>query len=278
MNTNMFTKWSGMLLAAVVLVLVPVWSFSQAETDASGTDEAPAPVSDDKELRLVTSWSEVPQDGWLQFVHANKMLKFGAPAPAVPLQGAEWKQWRNDLMTFQFDKLRDRQLLFVYYLWPPEAEYATAKKHAKAVLEAIRMVPAVSAAIGVEYDTSGKEFLGGDVLYRWAAVPVKWDEAAYEFIMTEYEPAKFANAVEAIATVLQKGAYANFEAVERWSALAQQAGLDATYLKMISKGPLNWQELEPVASFIAVDRMLDIEGVEAAPILTSKVAWGATEK
>ena len=96
--------------------------------------------------------------------------------------------------------------------------------------------------------------------------------------MAEYEPAKFADAVEAIALVLQKGAYANFEAVEKWSALAQQAGLDAAYLKTISKGPLNWQKLEPVASFIAVDRKLDIKGVEAAPILTSKVAWGATKK
>ena len=179
MSTNTFIKWNGMLVAAVVLVLLPVWVPSQAETDVSGADEAPAPVADDKEFRLATPWSEVPEDGWPQFVHAGKMLKFGAPTPAVPLQDAEWKQWRNDLITFQFAKLRDRQLLYVYYLWPPEAEYAMTKEHAKAVLEAIGMVPDVSTAIGVEYDTSGKELLGGDALYRWAAVPVKWDEAAY---------------------------------------------------------------------------------------------------
>ena len=278
MSTNTFAKWNGMLVAAVVLVLMPVWVPSQAETDASTADETPAPVVDDKQFILVTSWSDVPEDGWLEFAHADKKLKFGVPAPAVPLQAAEWKQWRNDLMTFQFAKLRDRQLLYVYYLWPPDAEDAKAKEHAEAVLEAIGMVPAVSTAIGVEYDTSGKQLLGGDALYRWAALPVKWDQAAYEFTMAEHEPAKFADAVEALATLLQKGAFANFEAVEKWSALAQQAEFEAPYLKTISKGPLNWQELEPVASFIAVDQKLDIEGVEPAPILTSKAAWGATEK
>ena len=278
MSTHTLKKWKGLLVAAVVLVLLPVWGFSQAEKDASGADEAPTPVVDDKEFILVTSWSDLPEDGWLQFVHAEKMLKFGVPAPAVPLQDAEWKQWRKDLMTFQFAKLRDRQLLYVYYLWPPDAKDDKAKAYAEAVLEAIGMNPAFSTAIGVEYDTRGKELLGGDALYRWATVPVKWDEAAYEFTMAEYEPAKFADAVQALAAVLQKGAFASFEAVEKWSALAQQAEFEAPYLKTISKGPLNWQELEPVASFIAVDRKLDIEGVDPALILTSKVAWGATRE
>lgn len=278
MSTNTFTKWNGILAAAAVLVLLPVWGFSQVEKDASGADEAPTPVADDQEFMLVTSWPDLPEDGWLQFNHAGKTLKFGVPAPAVPLQDAEREQWREDLMNFQLAKARDRQLLYVYYLWPPDAEDAKAREYAVALLEAIGMDPTVSTAIGVEYDTTDKELLGADALYRWAAVPVKWDEAAYEFTMAEYEPAKFADAVDALVTVLQKGAFASFEAVEKWSALARQAEVEAPYLKTISKGPLNWQELEPVASFIAVDQKLDIEGVEPAPILTSKVAWGATEK
>ena len=273
MSTHTFKKWN-MIVSAVVLVLLPVWGFSQAEKNASVPDEASPPVADDQGFILVTSWSDLPEDGWLEFAHANKKLKFGVPAPAVPLQDAEWKQWRKDLMTFQFAKLRDRQLLYVYYLWPPDAQDAEARAYAEALLEAIGMDPTVSTAIGVEYDTSGLKPLGADALYRWATVPVKWDEAAYEFTMAEYQSAKFADAVEALVMMLQKGAFASFEAVEKWSALAQQAEVEAPYLKTISKGPLNWQELKPVASFIAVDQKLDIEGVEPAPVLTSKVAWG----
>ena len=46
-----------------------------------------------------------------------------------------------------------------------------------------------------------------------------------------------------------------------------------TYMKTISKGPLIWQDLEPVASFIALDRVLDIDGVVPEVVLTSKLAW-----
>jgi len=279
MSTNPLLRINGALVAAAVLALLPAWSTSQAETKTNGSDESVVvPVEGDKEFRQASPWLEVPEDGWPKFVHAGETFKFGAPTPAVPLRDVEWKQWRNDLVSFKFDKLRDRQLLYVYYLWPPEAEQATAKKHAKSVLDAIRAVKVVPTAIGVEYDTGGKELLRGAELYRLAAVPVMWTDVMYKFIETEHDPVTFATLVQATATALLKGAYANFEAVEKWSALAKQAGLDSAYMKTVSKGPLNWQELEPVASFIAVDRKLDIEEIEAEPVLTSKAAWGTADK
>ena len=240
-------------------------------------------------FKLAGTRYSVPEDGWPQFEHEGKTLKFGAPTPAVPLDGAERKQWRKDVVTFEFDKLRDRQLLYVYYLWPLGAEKAEAEAGIMAVLDAVGEAGELSTAIGFEYDISGKEVLAAEDLYRRAAVPVKWDEASYDFIKAEYHPETIAGLVKATATALPKGTYANLGAVDNWSASAKAAALKMgvvnseslppsariAYLKTISNGSFTWPELTPVASFIAVDRELDIQGVKAKTILTSKGAWRA---
>ena len=52
----------------------------------------------------------------------------------------------------------------------------------------------------------------------------------------------------------------------------------AAYLNSAWKGPFAWQSLTPLAAFIAMDRDLDIEGVEPQRILTSETAWAVTAK
>ena len=288
MSAYKLIRWMGPLVAAFVLALVP--GVGAAQSDVEGTVDPLARYGvEDQEFALAGPRYSIPEDGWPQFEHHGVTLKFGAPTPTVPLDGAERKQWGVDLMTFQFDKLRDRQPLYVYYLWPQGAEKAEAEEMMKAVLDAVVEAGQLSTAIGVEYDISGAEFPVAADLYRRAAVPVKWDDASYSFIMSEYDPATIAELVEATATALPTGTYTNFGAVEYWSALAQTAVLETgsvpseqlpsdaaiAYWKTVSKGPFTWPELTPVASFIAVDQKLDIEGLDAQPILTSKKAWSA---
>ena len=274
MRTNSFIRSNRAFVAAFVLTLLSGWCASQAARPPHGAYESFVSYSGEQEFSLASLCPEVSMASLPKLDYTGEDLRFAAPAPAVPLEAAEWKQWGTDFVTFRFDKLRDRQFLYVYYLWPPEAEEAAAEKHAEAVLAAVREAKALAAAFGVEYDISEKKLLGAEELYRWAAVPVIWNDVAYKFVETEYNPTTFAALVDAASCALQKGAFANFEAVENWSASAKQAGLNAAQ-KAVSKGPLSWHDLEPIASFIAVDQKLDIQGVEAEPVLTSKAAWGA---
>ena len=290
MSIKILTRWKGPLVAAFVLASVPGISTSESgrnELVAEPLEEVSATSRLDKSpegegFKLAGPRYLVPEDGWPQFEHQGATLKFGAPTPTVPLDGAEREQWGKDLVTFQFDKLRDRQPLYVYYLWPRDAEKAEAAATMEAVLNAIVEAGEVSAAIGVEYDIGDAEVPIAADLYRRAAVPVKWEEASVDFIRAEYDPEIISELVKATATALPAGTYTNFGAVEHWSASARTASLEQlapdpaiAYWKTVSKGPFTWPELTPVASFIAVNRELDVEGIKAEPILTSKGAWSA---
>ena len=229
-----------------------------------------------------------------------KGVKFLAPAPAVSLEGIESKQWRSDYFKLKFDKLKDRQLLYAYYL-TPLGEEKTKAHMARDITTAIKAAvtaqktggKALRIAIGVEYDI--KEFPGtndvksavGPVWLRRAAVPVKWSEKSHELIKDKHDLVTFANVVSGAAVALPSGSYANYWSVNGWSGAAKawQSKLralvkekaspveKAAYAEAIAKGPLKWRDLTPVATFIAVDRMLDIEGLEGKAIVTSKTAW-----
>ena len=250
------------------------------------TAKAASLCNGDVRFELAVQRDTLPADGWPQFVYRGKKLKLRAPAPAVLLKGAEWKQWRWDFTTFKFDKLRDRKLLYAYEL--------SNEKNAEAVLNAIKEevqagedgggVP--RTVIGVKYDTTGMKLWDKPDLYKMAIVPVKWNEEFHEFIKSKNDPATFAELVGATVTALLTGTYENLKAIEGWSTLAQyESGVVdtgksslppeavAAYWKMVSKGPCIWLNLKPVASFVAVDRKLDIQGMEAEPILTSKSVW-----
>lgn len=311
MGADSLTGWTGSLVAATaIFAMASLPGASQAQTKPGGS---PSPgvqalarsVVYHAKFMPALQRGVVPADGWPQFLHNELKLKVGAPAPAVPLLGAEWKQWRSDIVTFKFRKLKDRRLLYIYYLSPPESSPKTPI--ADAVLKAIKAVaapsagdPAIWTAIGVEYeiktmkfyDAEGAKLLFEPELLRWAAVPMKWSEASYEFIKSEHDPATFAALVGAAATALPTGTYANFGAVQHWSALAKKElkgktvatgtafpkGMAAAYLKTVSKGPYGWLDMKPVASFIALDRKIDVAGAEPKPVLTSKAAWPATGK
>lgn len=309
MSTNRVIKWHGPLVAAVLLALISRASVSQNDVTikVGGNDLAPESVAPQtgeimhgaggvlgsdakaKGFKLTSARYSVPEDGWPQFEHEGLTLKFGAPTPAVPLDDAERSQWRRDVVTFAFDKLEDRKPLYIYYLWSPDAKNAKAREILEAVLDVVGEAGYLATAIGVEYDISGKELPIGASLYERVAVPIKWDEASLEFIKMEHDPATIAGVVNATTTALPKGAYANFGAVENWSASAKEVAkkmgqlppgslspmVATTYFNTVSKGPLIWPELTPVATFLAVDRELDIEGLKAEAILTSKQAWGA---
>ena len=300
MNAKTLIGWRGSLVAACVLALVPSASTSQeerqtgAEDVRTGTGETILKIGAvttlggsgmaGKTFKLVGDRYMIPEDGWPQFEHEGKILGFGAPTPAVPLDDEERKQWRTDVWTFKFDKLRDRQVLYAYYLWPPNEQNGQDMEAIKAVLEAVGKTEGLSAAIGVEYDISSHKELIATGLYASAAVPVELTKEIYEFITAEHDPETIAAVVDSTAAQLPTGAYVNFGAVDTWSAtakVAQMMGVEATpwesfspmakiaYLKMV------WHGLKPIASFIAVDRELDLEGYKAKPILTSKGAWKA---
>ena len=246
---------------------------------------------------LLKSRGLVPGQWWPVFLHQGVKVKAWAPAPALPLQGEEWKQWRSDLRGLKFDKLKDRQLLYAYYLSSPKA------KKVEEVLKAVMTLAPVdkdgkdarlSMALGVEYDTEAMKLLHVPGLFRKAAVPFMWSKTSYEFIKDKHDPATFGALIQASALAFLPISYSNFAAVKGWSGLVKSEGTKMKalrtvgmskeaveayqisiikYHEAIMKGPLVWTTLKPVASFIAVDRKLDIEGVEPEAIVTSKVAW-----
>ena len=307
MGTDRPIRWKGPPVAIVAMIAMAALAgsgASQAQTKPDGNSTVVVPTAGNLGFVPALQRGVVPADGWPLFLHGNIKLKFGAPVPAVPLLGAEWKQWRSDLVTFKFRKLKDRQLLYIYYLSPPKSSAKT--KMADAVLQAVKKEAlsskgaALWTAIGVEYDikvmkfydANGAKLLIEPVLLRRAVVPVKWSEASYQFIKSKHDPETFAALVEATARALPTGTYSNFGGVEYWSALAKMKGLKAkdpvttsaaaataaVYLKALSKGPFTWLDLKPVASFIALDRKLDVAEVEPKAVLTSKAAWLAMGK
>ena len=221
--------WKAALVGAVATIAVAApagWNAAPAQMKSGSEENALAGTT--KEALFVPARGSAEADGWALFAHGKVNLKVGAPAPAVPLQGAERDQWAKDIATFKFDELKDRRVLYVYYLSSMTAEMSKALF--KAVKDAAS--PAAKsgvpwAAVGVQYDTAGLKTLGSKIaavspdLYRWATVPVQWNEASYKFIESEHELATFAALVKATATALPKGAYDNFGAVEKWSALAK---------------------------------------------------------
>ena len=284
MSANTPIGWKGLLVTAFVLAFMPGASTSQADVEVGVAGVLAGSGVEDEGFKLAVTRSSVPEDGWPQFEYAGQTFKFGAPTPAVPLDDAERKQWRKDVATFEFDKLRDRQPLYVYYLWTEDAE----KAEAQAVLDAVNKAGDISTAIGVEYNISDEKLPIAADLYRSAALPVKWDEASYAFIVAEHDPETIAGLIKATAMVLPTGTYANFGAVENWSASVKATALmtgsvpskslppsEIAYWKTVSQVPFTWTELTPITSFIAVDRKLDIQGLEGKPILTSKGAWKA---
>ena len=287
--------WRASLVATVAMIVMASpagWNAAQAQMKMKPGAEEGALAGTKREALFVPARGAVGPDGWAMFEHGKVNLKVGAPTPAVPLQGAERDQWTKDIATFKFDELKDRQVLYVYYLSPTTAEAANALlKAVKDAASPSAKAGAPWAAIGVQYDTAGldaRTFKMAGVspdLYRMAAVPLEWNMASYEFVKSEHDPATFAALVKATATALPKGAYDNFGAVEKWSALAKAFNVklakDAKKLQALkarSKGPFLWLDLKPVASFIALDRKLEIEGVDPERILTSKMAWWATGK
>ena len=281
------------LVAVALLGLSMVSNASQAEMKMSeGTTVHRNEFKLDPKS-LPKSKAQVPLDGWPQFSHGDLKLKVAAPAPALVLTADQWKRWRSDLVRFKFEKLRDRQVMYAYYLPPSNT------KKVDEILDAVMKAATAGnenkqeqrwTAIGVEYDTKSMNFPVGSNLYSKVAVPMKWTDASYKFIKAKHDPKTFAALVSATTGALKRGAFANFVSVENWSGYKELPEQKMTklvskelspkavyaYLKGVSKGPLTWQELKPVASFIAVDRKLDIEGVEVKPILTSKMAWWAS--
>ena len=237
--------------------------------------------------------------GWPAYEY--KGVKFFAPTPAVSLKGIELTQWRSDYLTLKFDKLRDRQLLYVYYLASLDEQKA---KKAGDVIWAVKAAAAAQKAkdkplriaIGVEYDIKNMEFLDAKgmklvvepVWSRWAAVPMKWSEKSYELIKDKHDLKTFAGVVSGAAVALPSGSYANYWSVNGWSGAAKEwqskirvvaqeetspEGKLAVYAEAVAKGPLKWRDLTPVATFIAVDQELDIIGLKGKAIVTSKTAW-----
>ena len=252
--------------------------------------EATSFCSGDVRFDLAVQRDTLPVDGWPQFVHEGKQFKLRAPAPAV-LADTEFKQWEKDLYTFEFDKLRDRELLFAY-------ELSNEKNNSETVFNALKEAVQTSegkdevlwTAIGVKYDTTDMMMWDKPDLYKRAIVPFKWSKDFHEFIESENDPTTFAELVGATVIALLTGAYFNLNMVESWSASTRQSELVDTgksslppeaiamYWKMVSKGPCIWLNLRPVASFIAVNRRLDIKGVEEETLLTSKSAGFITGK
>ena len=239
---------------------------------------------------LVNMQTAIPAEGWPEFSGANMTVKAAAPTPALKLELAQWKQWRSDLLSFKFDKLRNRKVMYAYYLSSPKA------KKVDEILDAIKHIALFEGnidhasgwmAIGVDYNVENENFPAELDLYRKVAVPVEWSKSTYQFINAQHDPETFSALVSATTTALQPAAFANFLAVEGWAGNVKRPdlpmgtldikglSLDAGYaaFNVASKGSMVWHKRIPVASFVAVDRNLDIDGVEPEAILTSKMAW-----
>ena len=202
--------------------------------------------------------------------------------------------------------MKDRQLLYAYDL------SSLGAKTAGKILEAVRAAAEAAmkaekkplwAAIGVEYrlkdlgivSDKGMKLEGEPALLRWAAVPVMWSVKVYDLIKEKYDPETFAGVVSGAAWSLPSGSYANYWAVNGWSGSAEAfrskmrnlkgeeipegvAAAVMAYRDAVSKGPFKWRELRPVATFIAVDRELDVKGLKGKAIVTSKLAWPGARK
>ena len=177
------------------------------------------------------------QPAWLQGhpAYAYEGVQFFAPVPAVKLKGVESKQWRWDYLTFEFDKLKDRQLLYAYYLSSPKS------KKVGEVLEAVMAAAAAYEAkgkplwiaIGVEYDIKniksmyhaiGIELKTEAEWFRNAAVPVMWSEETYELFKKKHDAETFASVISGAARMLPSVSYANYWALTEWSGAAKAFG------------------------------------------------------
>ena len=232
-------------------------------------------------------------------------VKFSAPAPAVSLDGIESEQWRSDFRNLKFSKLKARKLLYAYYL--SSLDVAAAREIFKAVTAEAAALKAKKqslwAALGVEYDIKGMKLydakgapaLGEPAWLGRAAIPVMWSGKVFDLIKDNYDPETFAAVVSGAALSLPSGSYVNYWSLTGWSGAAEASRLKIRELKSekipkgmavamkayadaVSKGPLKWPDLAPVASFIAVDRDLDIKGLKAKAIVTSKLAWPGVRK
>ena len=303
MKTGTRIDWKAAFAAAALLAAQPSAVLAEGNLAKMKMRGYTAAVLDANKLKTGFSLDKpgmVTADGWHRFTYSESSapesaydgLKFGAPVPAVPGPGTEREQWTADVAGGKLTKLKDRQLLYVYPLAGDNAN-----KVINALQTAARSDKPLWTAIVVEYNnpTSVKE--GLKVLYSRAAVPVKWDEKASAFFKIKHDAATFGDAVLGAMIALPAAAYANFSAVEKWSAstkgfktkLAEElkglkkrdaispkawaSVIEANYQEA-SKGPVTWLGLKPRSAFVAVDRKLKIQGMDAAGyILTSKKAW-----
>ena len=143
---------------------------------------------------LVNMQTAIPAEGWPEFSGANMTVKAAAPTPALKLELAQWKQWRSDLLSFKFDKLRNRKVMYAYYLSSPKA------KKVDEILDAIKHIALFEGnidhasgwmAIGVDYKVENENFPAELDLYRKVAVPVEWSKSTYQFINAQHDSGDF---------------------------------------------------------------------------------------
>ena len=234
-------------------------------------------------------------------------VKFWAPAPALTLKGLESKEWRRDYLFLNWKKLRDRQLLYAYYLTGLNPK--NVSRILKAVTDATATYKSkgkqLCTAIGVEYnidyikalyENHGLKLQSDAEWLRRVAIPVAWSDKAYQLLKNAYDPWTFARLVDSTTTKQQLKTLTNYRAVVKgWSGSAkawesevatlmkQAAGTPSETIPLftaaydaLSNGASKWRQQEPLASFVAVDRELDIDGIDSKPIVTSKTAWQLT--
>ena len=295
MCSNRTITWTGPLTAILTIAAAAALSVSaQAQKKAifggglTGTKNMASAVA-----------ADIAADGSLRLKHGNTTLKIAPVMPVVPLPGEEREQWTKDMAAFRLDELKDRQVLYAYDFSNEETAEAVLTALNKTAGSAGKAMP-FWTAFGVLYETKDMMAAGYGDLYRRAVVPVEWTDGFYEYVKKAHTAEVFAKALGISATTLSKGAFDNFDAVGDWSALAKKyrvkldedverlksrglsdAAVPAKYAvayEAAKKGPLAWLHLKPVGSFVAVDRKLDVSGVEPLRVLTSKKAWLATAK
>ncbi len=200
--------------------------------------------------------------------------ELAAPVPSVDFANDELIKWGLDLATFKFGQLEDRELLYVYDL----SDHDVATAVIQAVWEHFESVSSakdLKAAIGVDYNIENDGDIIGANLFHRALVPIEFDVKAYEFLLKHHDKATFATEVDKGISELPLVTVANFESVAGWSAGGTNLGIFSKGADSFArgKGPFAWKDLEAVQSFIAVNRVLDIEGMTPARILTSEAAW-----
>lgn len=291
--------------AAVAVIWLAGWNIAQAQPPPNGDAAVSEQSGGYVDFAPVSEGDLVQSGGWLSFESGKMKIEAAAPVSVFPLHDVERKEWLWDLATFQLDKIEDRQVMYTYYLQSSDE----GNEMANAVLDAVEKAADATdlplwMAVGVEYSINdGSSVQTDESIFRhsavvpskWSAVvPSRWSKDFQEFIKGEHGPDTFAALIQATTKKSPKKAYANFEAVGQWSALANNLNLESTmagapkdpkgrspaetsylkYLKAVSEGrPVAWDGLTAVASFIALNRKLDVEGIEPNPVLTSKMAW-----